>query len=823
MVAVKPAAVLLVTIGLFGGLAWKVARTLDAPPDPFEAKVAAAKRFLYYVVEPDSGPDFALTGKERVLHILSHAVLPPLAYDPARQVVYGFRLTLLSGGKETWRHDVYTRSRQSKSGVSDGRWLTENAFALDPRLQVGDDRTIVVRFPFPVGAGTRLRVRLLGEPREALVRLYAVEPRPRADLALSRLSPADREALTTQLSFTPWDRLDAGERLARLKTREVRIAAAGEEGADHRTRTLYFTGFRLPGAESVAAPPLLVTPARGLAVNVVGPGNLLLTLARAAPGDAAAALAVRSLGEGEEPPPQALDVPKETIAVTRVLPVAAGLHSLQLTTDAREGAIVSLAADGGLRPFFGPTLAPDEISLDAALVEPGGEPTPIDIAGPDDALTRIVRFDVRFLAADAAATPLVGALSVDILDERGGLVGRQTISLGNIPSPLEKAILPGGPGGQEQGVTEPASVRLIVPPRGKRVVVRTQARALLRAFSLLTLAAAPDGFDAPYRDAVLVKTMWRYAPLDERSWVPLRLPAPLERQARLVAQVRLEPSPAQLAPPASGTAIAPEGAPERQLVLERLRPDEPWQEGQGMMTGVALNRKIAFQHRGGAASLPYWVMGPAEANLGEEVAVKVDGAEAAAFRVTSTRGQWQLPPLPAGAHTLEIRTDAPSLRVLLDQPGGGERFALRNVYPASRPLRVTVHKPSAAPLALDIIAYAPAPGPDPGTVFDVSIDGGAPRRLEGVLVSQITSSGKRMPLPPADRPPIVGFADAREPGAWHPRLLAVGLGDDLAPGPHQVTVTQRSGARAWVRFFALADAQKPEQAFQMRRNVSPDE
>jgi len=809
---VKPVAVLVATIAALGALCWQVARTLDAPPDPLDAKVAAAKRFLYYVVEPDSGPEFALTGKERVLHLMSHAVLPPLAYDPARQVVYGFRLTLVAGGKDTWRHDVYTRSRQSKSGVAEGRWLTENAFALDPRVQVGDDRTLIVRFPFPVAAGTRLRVRLLGEPREALVRLYSVEPRPRAGLALSSLSPADREALTTELSFTPWDRLDADERLARLKTREVRVAAEGKD---------YYTGFRLPGAESVATPPLLVTPTRGLAANVVGPGSVLVTLMRAAAGDAPAHLTVTSLGEGQEPAPQALEVPRDTIAVTRTVPVAVGLHSLQLATDAREGVIVSLAPDGGLRPFFGPTLGPDEVTVDAVVVEPGVDPPAIEVAGPDDLLTRVVRVDVRFLAPDGAAiAPIVGALSADIVDERGGLVGRQTISLGNIPSAFEKAILPGG---QEQRVTEPASVRLIVPPRGKKVVVRTGSRALVRAFALLTLAAAPDTFDAPYRDAVLVKTMWRYAPLDERTWVPLRLPAPLDRQARLVAQVRLEPSPAEATPAAEGVSLPPEGSPERQLVLERTRADEPWQDGQGMMSGVTLNRKVALAHRGGAAILPYWVLGPAETNLGEEVAVTVDGADAGTFRVTSTRGQWQLPPMPAGPHALEVRTDAPSLRVLVDQPAGGERYALRNVYPATRPLTVTARKPSAAPLAVDIIVYAAAPGPDDRTVFDVSVDGGVPRRLEGVLVSQITSSGKRMPLPPADRPPIVGFADARGGAGLYPRLLAVGLGDDLAPGAHRVTVTQRSGARTWVRFFALADTTRPEQAFQVRRIEGADE
>jgi len=233
----KATFVLAATVAFFGALAWQVSRTLDAPPDPLEAKVAAAKRFLYYVVDPDRGPDFPLTGKERVLHLMSHAVLP--SYDPARQVVYGFRLALVAGGTEIWRHDVYTRTRQSKAGVAGDRWIGENAFALDPRVQVGDDRTLVVRFPFPVAAGTRLRVRLLGEPTQALLRVYSVAPRPAADLALSRLSPADREALVSELSFTPWDRLDPDERLSRLKFREERIAAEGDDGVDYQVRALY--------------------------------------------------------------------------------------------------------------------------------------------------------------------------------------------------------------------------------------------------------------------------------------------------------------------------------------------------------------------------------------------------------------------------------------------------------------------------------------------------------------------------------------------------------------------------------------------------------
>jgi hypothetical protein len=61
-----------------------------------------------------------------------------------------------------------------------------------------------------------------------------------------------------------------------------------------------------------------------------------------------------------------------------------------------------------------------------------------------------------------------------------------------------------------------------------------------------------------------------------------------------------------------------------------------------------------------------------------------------------------------------------------------------------------------------------------------------------------------LPLPAADRPAALGFTDG--PGdALQPRLVAITLGDDLAPGTHVVEISRERGAPLWARFFVLGD------------------
>ena len=64
----------------------------------------------------------------------------------------------------------------------------------------------------------------------------------------------------------------------------------------------------------------------------------------------------------------------------------------------------------------------------------------------------------------------------------------------------------------------------------------------------------------------------------------------------------------------------------------------------------------------------------------------------------------------------------------------------------------------------------------------------------------------------------MGFADIADRTVYHPRLIAVSLGDDVGAGAHTITI-QPVGAHAnlWMRFFVMTTSKsQPERAIQWR-------
>src|SRR5262249_25514089 len=235
--------------------------------------------------------------------------------------------------------------------------------------------------------------------------------------------------------------------------------------------------------------------------------------------------------------------------------------------------------------------------------------------------------------------------------------------------------------------------------------------------------------------------------------------------------------------------LLPEGNPEKQVILERVLPEEmtayKWTDGYytAIRPGRPQRVKVASP---APPKIQYWVLGLAEVNLGRDVTIKVDGRVLANELVTTTRGAWTLPYVAPGAHTVVVETDAPNLRILLDQEpaGGGEIVALRNFYRMSGKLRVTARRPAGdQPTTINIILYSTSREPDAKTQYRITLDGGAPRHAEGVALMHFSPGMRTAPMPPADREPILGFADTADRTVYHPRFIAVGLGDDLAPRP----------------------------------------
>jgi hypothetical protein len=835
------AALVAVLVGL-AGLTLQIVRTLGTPPEALERKLTGAKKSLYYRVTASEGPELRLTGTERDLHFIAHAILPGAPpYDPTRQLVYGLRLTLSSDEREVWRRDIYTRSRQSKGAPAAGLWQEENAFTLEPGVQVTDDRLIAVHLPDGlVRPGLRLDVRLVGDAEEGLLRLYERVERPpaRVELRLRSLAPVQREELAEQLSFTPWDRLDAAERNARLRLQGLRRSADGREGEDYATRTLYTTNFRVPIDEQAPLAGTLVTPARAAAINVVGPVDVTLSVTRApavAPSVVPATLLVRSLGEGGQPAPWIVPVPPAPAAQTRILTVPAGLHSLHLTTDARDGVQVLLNTPPGARAQLGPArpgagldepLLPEEQLLPGYVIGPDTPPVELDLAGPDDLLGRTVRVDARLLPPPTPPGTLArGRLEVELVGD-GGRGSRQTVELESLVAPFEEVRLRKA---ETRIVAEPTGFRMVAPLGTRKILVRAAQQTHVRLYTLVTLSPSPDALEPPFDQVQLKIMMWRYAPFDERSWVSrladnhLAL-APLV--GKLAAQVRLEPAPPPV-PPVGALAqtLLPEGAPEKQVIIEHVRPEEmvAFQWTDGYYTQVRPGRPQKLKVAGPAPpKLQVWVLGGAEENLGHELHVAVDGEPLASFVLSSTRAAFTMPYVAPGVHTFVVSTDAPNLRLLLDQQpaGGGDILALRNLYRVTGRLAVSVRKPAGpAPLTLDLIVYTTGPEPDPKALYKVTIDGGVPRHAEGVALARFSPGLRTEPLPAADREPILGFADTADRTVLYPRLIAVGLGDDLAPGVHTITVEPLRGQRAatWMRFFIMTTARPDtEKAIQWR-------
>jgi hypothetical protein len=843
----------------FAAIAARVAVTLASPVDPLDQKLAAAQRYLYYQFTPDAGPTFLLTGTETEIHLVTHATMPAGAFDPARELEYGARVEVDRGDGKPWVREIDTRARQSKARLTGGLWLDENTFALDGKSELSDDRVLIVILPQGVAAGARLRVRLVGDAREAFLRAYTPTPRPDPERHVRELPGADRQRIADGTSYLPWDRLTAPDELASMRLQPHRLSAEGKEGQDYETRTLYTTGFRLPYS-LVTERGIPVAPDHALAINVVGPARVTVIASKPFQGKDGA-VNVTLVGEGlpEPPPPPATIV----LGASHAVDVPEGVFTLAITASTK--ALVELVAPPAAPITLGKIaeapLAPDEQQLSAYVAGPGVPALEIAADGPDDLLGRVFRIDVRTLATTPCLAvtgglkrwptgaivpttgkpnpagikpctgvapptdPLSGNLLVDAVDAKGKVIATTTAAVVSVASRFETAKLFGN---LTASVTEPISIRFVVPPGGKGLRLRTDRAALLQVATPITISPAPDVVDAPYDTAPLTTTMWRYARYKERGWLPVRArdDATLgpERVAALAVQARLEPKIVPPAPEIASTSLEPAGRLEQQTVVEAVPPDDVAQFlqrwGPGHYTRLVPGKRLALD-LGRLPSRPSIMYFAGDDQVGAAANIAIDG-QVIEDKLTTSRGSLKLPAGLAGTHQVAI--DAPaSARFLIDRPPAsgtrGELVAVRSVYRLGRGgARITVVKKTKGQQNVDIVLYARGAAADPNTQIRVVVDGGRPSRYAGLAITRWTLADRTVPLPPADRP-ASGFANTGG-DALYPRLLAIALGDDLPPGTHSVEVSVTSGPPMWARLFTFDGAPPAPRALQWR--VSAD-
>lgn len=724
---------LIVILSVTAGVSYWVIGRLEQPKSQLQEKRESAELIRYYVVTENQGPVFVLRSKDQIIKIITHAELP--RYDARARILYGFKVDIQQpDGELLWSENIYTRTRQSKDEERNGSYLHENTFGVNPSEQYGDDRLLEIRLPDAIPDGARLHFRLLGatgpqaQVKRALVRAYRQIRRSSVAQRLRYVSLGDshKHAMAGRVDM-PWDLFPETTKLSMLSRRWERMAALGEDGIDYHTHLVFYTGFRSPPERDDEKEGVHVHALHNAAINILVEEATELRL-QAMRFDGQSRRCVPRLDRAlatapaDEQPPITLQiesisadagittsvtVPGNGRAVTEILRVPAGLHSLHFRTESPVGAVFCLIADERDDPQFGDIatirLGPDleQLVVDARRLPAyvsgmaPDQPT-IDtyIDGPPDLNARLFMFEVRmFMDGDEWDGP-APQLRYRFYDDDNRDLGEGTASWQPIFAPFEKirmgfqhAPQPADSTASDGSATsppirhardlsvaeeaalvhpvsEPMRFQVLAPDNARRVTVETDRPSVIRVLSRLDHRSR---YDLPYRDYQPDYLLWRYGPRERRPWYPTRPEnreelATSGRIARLRAQVRLEPR-NSVTDLSSGdlatTRIEPIRPSQKQLILEEIRNERKAELGgawsPGMYTLLDRPRRIAGAGSGKAPRIRYMVDGDGAEFLGMSVHITIQGMEPIVKRLSTPRGIWKLPFFPKGAPLVSCR------------------------------------------------------------------------------------------------------------------------------------------------------------------------
>ncbi len=495
------------------------------------------------------------------------------------------------------------------------------------------------------------------------------------------------------------------------------------------------------------------------------------------------------------------------------------------------------------------------------------------IAKVDDAAARIFRFDVRVAAHVAASwwrehgpTP---SLDVCFLDADGVELGCDTWtgepSIGSRFEGLREAGEASDVGEPERWyvVSEPQTLRVVAPAETTSVELRDpegglDQRLIIRGYGYwpqmdTTLAE-------PFRLYESERVRWRYPPLETRTWFPIR---PSNHDAlddalavtELLAQVRLVPdglgsgrgarrrgdpdfddrqtterSGEDGWDPGPWVTLEPRGVHRRRLVLERLDDEAArWlvsRWNSSLFTRLWPDRPLIVDLSATGPGAPelHWQVDAR--TLGRELTLLVDG-QAYAHTLAATRGRWRLP-VSAGQHHVELEFDErrDASQFWLDRPalfGNPPVSRRRSIHQLTTTLRFPLVKPDVEALTVNVVVYVPRRRAH--AELALSFDGGAPVLRTGVVGDRVSVPARTFTIAPleafeqgnedarrlAREPTRILDLDARPGVALDVVTLALTLGKDVVPGPHELRVELLDGGRVWVRAFhrGVADRSKP--------------
>jgi hypothetical protein len=786
--------------------------------------------------------------------------------------------------------------------------------------ELTDDRLTRVRLPEGDGDRFLRLTFVPREPSEGvegLARAYVQRPRAIADLRELSLDPETARELVDHLTYRDWEQLSQHEREARLSRVWERLSADGQVEIDYELFSIYETPFRLQRHSKTGARRLLVTPARSLAINLLVSGESDVELELEAFGlpEQLAGLEVQRFsldGSGQVEPTSA--------ASLRAINVPPGVHTLVISAstpveftlaaaEVQKSRVWLIEADRPRRLTDDgrEVLEPDERRIQVANVGAPGKLLPRwEIVGPDDSISRTFRFDIRVVHPDAETRWLESGPAPDIeLCFYGGEGAVMDMQLGcerwtgapAIASDFEGLRVgvegPGvGVAGPGVGVTEPGvgvanlvaeglgvgeaisdgsgaaatawhvvsepqTVRLVAPPLTKLIEMRAAVpdqHLIVRGYGYWPEVETVLG--EPFREHVAEPTIWRYPPLDTRTWFPVR---PVnydalhdERSiADLLAQVRLQPRgdgtgtgtgaggrlwqgdpdlddriANELAgedgwDPGPWVTLEPRGIHRRRLILEQLdeeagrRLAERWDSS--LLTEIWPDRKLLtnLSAIGPAPAELHWQVDPS--TLGRSVKLSIDGTNIE-HRIEETRGRWRLPSGSGfdGQRRLVFAFDATNSEyemwidrpVLVSSPPVSRR---RVVHELTTELVFPLYKPSTAALTVNVVVYIMRKRDR--AELAISVDGGEPTRRTGVPIESLSMADRSYTIDPlgafderdrkvSARTPV-HFVDleSRLGVALDTMTVQITLGEDVVVGAHEVRVRLLDGGRVWTRAF----------------------
>lgn len=870
-------------IGLTG-LTWARSRLADRVASPLADKIAGADRVSYYVIDEGEGPRFRLGPDELSLKLITHLVLPEDTppYSPEAEQAYGILMRLHSlEGELLWERDFNVRTRQSKADELDrGRgWRLENAFMLDLSRELTDDRLTRVLLPTsPDGRDRFLSIELvprdpLDEDVLGLVRAYVRHERPPDDLDKIALAPGAGRALVDHVTYRDWESLSEAEREAKLRYEWTRMAALGYVGQDYEILSIYETGFRVPRGTKTKSERQRVEPTRWLAFNVIGPATLELDIVDGIGDPRSLKIRRYSLDEVVE------DMPQGGLR-ERTLEVPPGIHcyvfeteDLPLEFDLRTEAALET------RVWFSEAERPVRVNEGGEeMIEPDLRRIPVVRLGPnwrelpryalpdtEDVIGRTLRFDLRYVPPFAAYWPLdePPEMSLDycFVDAEGEEIRCERWTGAEVQESHFEGLQEGDEASGRASwarerwyeVSEPQSLRMVAPEGTAEVVLRPgDERVLVRAYGYWP--EVPTRVMEPWRSHTTETIIWRYPPLETRTWFPLRASNWEELQddeaiADLMAQVRLQPrgvdeSTGKGGPwsgddpdwssrwqeliagedgwdPGPWVTLEPRGRHRRRSILEELdeqAPERLRERWTGSLFTELYPRRSYVTNLGAVGpSAPelHWQLD--SSLLGERFVVDIDGTRHV-HEIAESRGRWRLP-VEGGQHKISVDLEDTRLTskdgdlwidrpVLVASPPVSRR---RSVHELTTSLVFPLVKPDdGEAMIVNVVVYLPKRRP--GAQLELSVDGGEPERIAGV-VERVSVSERAYTIQgegavdsqgrPVDIREFVRFVDLEgEHGVSLESVnLRITLGPEVTPGPHEVQVDLVDGGRVWVRAF----------------------